>query len=134
MRTRRAALRTFAAGLTVSLVPLPGTLRAQESRIVKQGRFTGENTHSASGTVAIVEHNGRFHISIGGDFVVDGAPDLKIALRADGFDGVKIIGPLEGTVGAQSCALPAALDPAPCNEVWIWSGRLNLPLGRATLA
>lgn len=134
MKTRRDTLCALAAGLTVTLVPLPGSLRAQETNILKQGRFRGESNHSSSGTVAIVERNGRYHVAIGGDFTFDGAPDPKIALGADGYDATTILGALESNMGAQSYAIPASLDHTAYNEVWIWCEQYNVPLGRADLA
>jgi hypothetical protein len=133
MTTRRQALRTLAAGLSVTLVPLPKALRAQDFTVIKQGSFAGESGHATSGAAAIVERDGRHFVSLGLDFAFDGAPDPKVALGSDGYRADSLLGPLETNVGAQSYPLPAELDPVEFNEVWLWCEEFDVPLGRAAL-
>lgn len=133
MTTRRQALRTLAAGLAVTLAPLPAALRAQDFTIVRQGSFAGESGHVTSGAAAIVERGGRHFVSLGTDFTFDGAPDPKVALGSDGYRADTLLGPLASNSGAQSYALPEGVDPEEFNEVWIWCEEFDVPLGLATL-
>lgn len=133
MSTRRQALRTLVAGLTVTLAPLPKALRAQDFTVLKQGLFAGESGHETSGSAAVTESDGRYFVSLGNDFAFDGAPDPKVALGTDGYRADTLLGGLQSNDGAQSYPLPDGLDPGEFNEVWLWCEEFNVPLGRAGL-
>ncbi|WGH80281.1 DM13 domain-containing protein [Jannaschia ovalis] len=93
------------------------------------GSFTGASGHATNGTAEIAD--GR--VNLLADFRFDGAPDPKVALGRDGYDPATLMGPLAADSGASSYALPAGVDPADYNEVWIWCERFNVPLGVARL-
>jgi len=132
-QTRRQALNTLVAGLTVSLAPLPAALRAKDFTVVKQGSFVGRSDHATSGSAAIIEQDGGFYISLGSDFAFDGAPDPKLGLGSDGYDAATQSGDLQANSGAQSYPLPEGVDPAAYNEIWLWCEEFNVPLGLAAL-
>jgi hypothetical protein len=135
MTSRREALRTIAiaAGLGISLVPLPAALRAQDFTVVKQGRFEGRSNHLASGSAAITERDGRYYVSLGGDFAFDGAPDPQVALGSDGYRSETLLGALTSYEGAQSYPIPPGIDPAAYNEIWLWCVAADVPLGMVAL-
>ncbi|WP_424933819.1 DM13 domain-containing protein [Amaricoccus macauensis] len=133
MTLRRDFLRTTLAGLAVSLAPLPAALRAEELRVLKQGSFSGRSAHVTTGSAAITEQDGRHFVSLGHDFSFDGAPDPKVALGRDGYDGDTILGPLQSNAGAQTYALPEGFNPADYNEIWVWCERFDVPLGVASI-
>jgi hypothetical protein len=139
MPTRRQLIATAAAGLAVSLAPLPGALRADQApadqaTVVKRGSFVGASGHATSGSGAILASGSRHFVSLGSDFSLDGAPDPKVALGRDGYDADTLLGPLEALAGAQTYPIPERLDPAAYDEIWIWCERFDVPLGVASLA
>jgi hypothetical protein len=67
------------------------------------------------------------------DFILDGAPDPKVAL---GYNGVKtewILAPLAKNKGKSSYKVPANIDLDHVNEVWIWCEEFSVPLGYAKI-
>ena len=93
------------------------------------GTFVGASNHVTTGTAEIA----GTEVNLLADFTFDGAPDPKVALGKDGYDKTTLMGPLKSNTGASSYAIPAGIDPAEYNEVWIWCERFNVPLGVATL-
>ena len=67
------------------------------------------------------------------DFTFDGAPDPKVALGKDGYDAKTLMTALASDSGASSYEIPAGIDAADYNEVWIWCEQYNVPLGVAKL-
>ncbi|MEM1272544.1 MAG: DM13 domain-containing protein [Pseudomonadota bacterium] len=122
MLTRRHLLKT-----SVVLIAAPVALRAGGHG--RLGSFVGESNHETRGTAEIADGM----VNLLDDFWFDGAPDPKVALGADGYDPATLMGPLESNTGAQSYTIPAGIDPADYNEVWIWCERFNVPLGVARL-
>nr|WP_255699750.1 DM13 domain-containing protein [Jiella avicenniae] len=100
---------------------------------LKSGRFTGASGHDVSGAVTIESGEGGAVLRFGPDFSFDGAPDPKVAFGHDGYDPATLIGPLKAASGAQSYAVPAGLDPAGYDEVWIWCEEFAVPLGMAKI-
>ena len=101
---------------------------------MKSGVFEGGSGHSTSGSVQIVEQDGKYLIHLGDDFVQDGtAPDATVALGQDGYDAATNLGKLRSFKGAQDYELPAGFDPAKFNEVYIWCKKFAVPLGVASI-
>jgi hypothetical protein len=136
MASRRDILQAAAAfGLAgVLAAGSPSGLRAQEAMVLRQGTFTGASGHATAGSGAIVEQNGRYYVSLGRDFDHDDtAPDAKVAMGRDGYRAETLMGPLKAAKGAQSYLVPAGVDQADYNEIWIWCERFSVPLGVARL-
>lgn len=129
MKTRRQFLTAMSAA---TLTPLLA-VRAYAADVIGRGTFQGESRHETTGSVEVTGAPGSFEVQLGADFTFDGAPDPKVALGRDGYDPNTILGPLASNSGAQSYPIPAGLDPADYNEVWIWCERFNVPLGKAIL-
>lgn len=118
-----------AALLTASL-----TFPAFAMEAVKSGAFEGGSGHSTAGAVSIIEKDGKYLIHLGDDFVQDGtAPDATVALGQDGYDETTNLGKLRSFTGAQDYELPAGIDPAKFNEVYIWCKKFSVPLGVASI-
>ena len=93
--------------------------------------FVGINGHTVTGRAEIVGTT----VHLLDDFRFDGAPDPKIALGLNGvYDPATLSGQLENFSGASSFELPAGIDPANYNEVWVWCERFNVGLATATEA
>lgn len=113
------------AGLTVAAAP---AFAGGHGRL---GNFRGLSNHITTGTAEIAADG----VQLLEDFTFDGAPDPKVALGKDGvYDPATLMGPLESNTGASKYALPAGINPADYNEVYIWCERFNVPLGVAEVS
>ena len=98
------------------------------------GVFSGASGHTTSGMVTVTRQGGQYVIELGGDFVLDGAPDPYVALGA----GNK---PVEGGLGAVLASNTGAaryvIDATPATDgatqVIIWCKRYAVPLGIASI-
>jgi len=91
--------------------------------------FSGINRHTVSGRAEIVGTT----VHLLEDFRFDGPPDPKIALGKDGAsDPNTLSGQLVNFSGASSFELPAGIDPAEYNEVWVWCEQFSVGLAIAT--
>ena len=127
MTSRRSFLIASTALLTTTA--LPG-LAGGHGRI---GTFTGASNHETRGRAEVVTQGGKSEVILLDDFWFDGAPDPKVALGRNGYDPSTLMGKLRSNTGKQSYAVPAGIDAAQYNEVWIWCERFNVPLGVAKL-
>ena len=94
------------------------------------GTFSGLSNHITTGTAEIAGAK----INLLDDFTFDGAPDPKVALGKDGtYDPNTLMGLLKSNTGASSYDVPAGIDAADYNEVWIWCEQFNVPLGVAKI-
>ena len=128
MPSRRQFIGMLAVSGPVAALGLPAM--AQDSR---SGSFTGASRHVTTGTAYLEPEDGGYVVRLGADFTFDGAPDPKVALGADGYDPATLMGALGSNTGEQVYPVPAGVDPAAYNEVWIWCERFNVPLGVAKL-
>ena len=128
MPTRRQFVGMLALSLPAAALGLPAAAQSARS-----GAFTGKSRHVTTGTAYLEQREGGYVVRLGPDFTFDGAPDPKVALGADGYDASTLMGALGANTGEQVYPLPAGVDPAAYNEVWIWCERFNVPLGVATL-
>jgi len=94
------------------------------------GRFRGLSNHITTGTAELNSDS----VQLLDDFTFDGAPDPKVALGKDGaYDPATLMGLLKNNNGASQYALPAGINAADYNEVWIWCEQFNVPLGVASV-
>lgn len=146
-RTTSAAARAFfiagtiVTGLGAAAVsaqsPSPRPIAAEASMagdvVRAQGTFVGDSNHITTGGVTIERQGDVTIVRLHGDFSLDGAPDPKVALGRDGYDAATLMGPLTALNGEQVFVIPANIDEADYNEVWIWCERFSVPLGHADL-
>ena len=94
------------------------------------GTFSGLSNHVTSGTAELNSDG----VQLLDDFFFDGAPDPKVALGKDGkYDPATLMGLLTSNSGSSQYALPAGINAADYNEVWIWCEQFNVPLGVASV-
>lgn len=127
MTNRRAFLIGSSALLASTALP---AFAAGHGRI---GEFTGASNHDTKGRAELVTQNGKSQVILLDDFWFDGAPDPKVALGRDGYDKNTLMGLLKANSGKQTFDVPAGIDAAQYNEVWIWCEKFNVPLGVAKL-
>ncbi len=92
------------------------------------GQLEGRSTHTSSGTAEIAGDK----VSLLDDFYLDNAPDPVVGLGKDGvYDPNTFMGELTNMRGASTYQVPAGIDSADYNEVYVWCRAANVPLSVA---
>ena len=126
-------LGVAAAALTFALVLAPFSAEAG-SKVVKSGEFTGASDHITTGGVSIIETTSGALVVLENSFSLDGAPDPKVGFGKSGtYDEKSKVAHLENIKGLQVYAIPASVNVADYNEVYIWCEKFSVPLGVAAL-
>lgn len=106
---------------------------------VSVGGFDGID-HSAEGTAAVYEQDGRYVLRFEDDTDIQNGPDLYVWVLASdtyeaGTPGEYLdLGTLEGNVGGQNYDLPSEFDPEVHRFVLVWCLRFAVPFAGAPLA
>jgi len=125
---------TFAIAVAVLGAVLAAPLSASAGeKVLASGAFRGKSGHAASGGVSVVKTETGIRVVLARDFKFDGAPDPKLGFGKDGYVKATQFSVLKSNNGEQTYDLPAGLDPADYNEVWVWCEQYSVPLGVATL-
>ncbi len=120
------------AAILASLPLMTGAQAA--SHALATGTFVGASGHATSGGVSIVQTDAGKMVVLEDDFSFDGAPDPKVGFGRDGvYDPASQLAPLDANKGRQTYSIPASVDLAKYNEVYIWCEKFNVPLGVAKL-
>lgn len=108
---------------------------ADQIQEIKKGNFTGfDKVHTGSGTVRIVNINGKNYIRFDEDFNVNNGPDLYVGLGKNGsYIKDSELGKLKGNIGSQNYELPENIDPQSVEEVWVWCKAFSVPFTKAIL-
>lgn len=133
MINRRTFLSATAiVGTGVALIGAAPALA--ESMTSATGTFEGRSNHVTSGSVSIIEEDGRRFVELGDDFSLDGGPDPRVAFGMDNtYDPDSKLGALLSLTGKQRYAVPPTLDISKYNEVHIWCDVASVPLGVAKI-
>ncbi len=129
MKTKTLA---FAVAVLGAIIVAPVAASAGEE-VLASGAFRGKSGHAASGGVSVVKTETGIRVVLAGDFKFDGAPDPKLGFGKDGYVKATQFSVLKSNNGEQIYEIPAALDPADYNEVWVWCEQYSVPLGVANL-
>lgn len=98
------------------------------------GTFTGLSNHITTGGVEVVKADGGWEIHLKDDFTFDGAPDPRVGFGKNGtFVDPTDFEPLRKNAGAQVYKVPADIDPAEFDNVFIWCRKFSVPLGFASI-
>ena len=118
--------------VSAAIVLLASSLAFADGRT---GTFKGLSNHVTTGDVSIVSGADGVQILLASNFTFDGAPDPKVALGKDGkYDPATLIEPLRSISGEQSYQVPASINVADYNEVYIWCEKFSVGLGVASLS
>lgn len=99
------------------------------------GTFNGASGHEVRGKVDVVRTDSGWQVRLGEDFFLDGAPDPRVGFGSGGrFAAATDFEALRRNTGAQVYNVPAGIDPAGYDEVYIWCGQFSVPLGVAQIA
>jgi len=125
-------MEKITAILLSALIALPGVpALAGEGA----GSFNGVSGHEAAGQVAVVKTADGWEVRLGNDFSFGGAPDPWVGFGNSGsFAPATDFYRLRSNTGAQVYKVPADIDPAVYDEVYIWCRRYSVPLGVAEIA
>lgn len=128
-----------AAPSTTVDVTTPTTQPVESSpTTVATGSFYGID-HSAGGTAAVYEQDGRFVLRFEDDTDIQNGPDLFVWVLPEGdYDGgvpsdYLDLGRLKGNIGGQNYELPDEFDPSVHQSVLIWCVRFAVPFAAAPL-
>ncbi|MEM9058891.1 MAG: DM13 domain-containing protein [Pseudomonadota bacterium] len=122
-----AAQQAKPAAPTVTLA------QAADAAVTARGTFEGKSKHITTGHASIGRVGKQWVVILEDDFTFDGAPDPRVALGSNGYDKNAQLALLSSNAGKQVYAIPAGLDVANFNEVWIWCKKFSVPLGLAKL-
>ncbi|MEL6998210.1 MAG: DM13 domain-containing protein [Pseudomonadota bacterium] len=116
--------------------PAPSVTLAQaaDAAVTARGTFVGKSKHVTTGHAAIGRVGTQWVVILEDDFTFDGAPDPHVALGNNGYNKDARLALLSSNSGKQVYAIPAGLDVAQFNEIWIWCKKFSVPLGVATLS
>ena len=98
-----------------------------------RGSFQGASNHVTSGGVTVEKTAKGYVLVLEDDFSFDGAPDPQLGFGKDGYDGKTRFSKLKSNSGKQTYEVPAGIDVAQYNEVWVWCEKFSVPLGVAKL-
>lgn len=123
---------------TVFAIALAGLISfstAADAGAVASGTFTGASNHITTGGVEVIKNDDGSHtVVLAADFSLDGAPDPRVGFGKDGtYDKATGMGLLKSLNGKQSFTVPAGVDPADYNEIYIWCLEFSVPLGVAAI-
>lgn len=114
--------------------PPPSGGTVTSVRGVGQGTFEGLAGHTAQGKASLLQIGGTFFVRLEDDFYVTNGPDVFIGLGKNGeYDKAAQIAPLKGNEGSQNYEVPADINAAQYNEIWIWCRTFSVPFGKARL-
>ena len=125
-------MKTYRAILMAALIALPTSVAMAGGG---SGSFTGASGHKTSGAVEVVQTADGWEVRLQSDFTFDGAPDPWIGFGAGGkFARATDFYRLRSNSGGQVYKVPADIDPASYDEVYIWCRRYSVPLGVAQIS
>ena len=129
-----SSLTIAVVALVLAFATVPGatvSATAASGDVVYSGTFEGAGGKRSGGTFEILEDDGKRFIRLSDDFHLSSVPDPKLAFGHDGYARGTIYAKLTAFRGAQVYEIPAHLDPATFNQVWIWCERFDVPLAVA---
>jgi hypothetical protein len=116
------------------LTSLGASAVCADDDILLSGQFRGVSGHQTNGDVSVRETADGKVVVLEESFSFDGAPDPKLGFGKDGsYDKGSQFSALGSNSGRQVYKLPADVDPAAYNQVYVWCERYSVPLGVADL-
>jgi hypothetical protein len=118
---------------TAKPAPTISAEAAKTAAVTARGTFVGKSNHVTTGHASIALVDKQWVVILEDDFTFDGAPDPHVALGSGGYRKDAKLALLSSNNGKQVYAIPANLDVADFNEIWIWCVKFAVPLGVAEL-
>lgn len=107
--------------------------------VFKTGTLKGLNKHKVTGVVTIVKTADGYVAKLSEDFFLDAAPDPQLAFGKStakgkrGYDKSTLFAKLKALRGGQSFKIPARINPADYDEIYVWCPKFYVGLGKADL-
>jgi hypothetical protein len=141
VEARETPASTVASATTTTPAESPSTTQPppSEPSVVVEGDFFGID-HSAEGTAAVYEQDGKYVLRFEDDTDIQNGPDLFVWLLEggdyeNGTPSAYIdLGKIKGNVGGQNYDLPPEYDPDLHQFVLIWCLRFSTPFAGAPLS
>ena len=112
----------------------PGEARIPDGAwISHRAVLIGKSDHDTVGTISLYQSEQYPVLVFEPNFRVTGAPEVVVALGADGYRPDTALGSLLKPSGRQAYAMPRGFDIHRYNEVWLWSPSAGKPVGIARL-
>ena len=126
-----AEITAVAAG--VSSVPF--RLEAGSGASVRSGAFSGLNGYNVQGTATLTQSSSGAMLTFGSDFLSQSGPGLYVYLspQQNSVAGGVQLGKLSANSGAQSYAIPSAVNLAGFGFVIIYCQPFGIPFGACAL-
>ncbi len=126
MRAIMAVAVLIAVGVAM---PLPAMASP-----VGNGIFKGATGHSTTGSVTVRKQGDVYVIELGGDFVLDGAPDPYVALGSgSALAKGGLVAVLKSNTGKQRYTVKATGALKNAKQVLIWCKKYAVPIGVAPI-
>lgn len=124
-------------GLVAAFVLTVSTAFAGDINIkttLNEGSFAGASGHVTKGDVKVVTtQSGQTLVVLGENFFFDGAPDPQISFGKGGKHiPATLMGKLASNTGKQVYEVPAGVNPADFDQVYVYCVKYNVPLGVAS--
>lgn len=108
--------------------------QAVSPEVISQGTFTGLEGHRAEGSARLIKIVDKYFIRFEDDFRITNGPDLFVYFgKNDQYDASAKIAHLKGNIGGQNYEVPAGINPANFNEIWVWCRAFRVAFGKAVL-
>lgn len=128
-------VKSILAGLAIAGALIFSPIATADSSVAASGEFSGLSRHVTTGGVSILKTSTGYVLVLEQNFSLDGAPSPTIGFGKGGkFDGKTEFTKLKDKTGLQVYALPATINPADYDEIYIWCAKFSVPLGVAKLA
>lgn len=102
---------------------------------ISRGAFEGLAGHSGSGAVKLLKSGSAYFVRFEPDFKVTNGPALYVHFGKNGeYAPDANLGALKGNEGSQNYELPAGIDSAAYDEVWVWCKTFSVPFAKAVLS
>ena len=123
---------------TVFAIALAGLIsfsNAADAGAVASGTFTGASNHITTGGVEVIKNDdGSHNVELAADISHASSTDPRVGFGNDGtYATATGMGLLKSLNGKQSFTVPAGVDPADYNEIYIWCLEFSVPLGVAAI-
>lgn len=136
LRTLKLAGLALTLGIGLQAVALAEDAAIEsivaDSEVLQTASFVGENGHTVSGNIQLVQNGEVVYLVLGEDFSFDGAPDPRLGFSTgDEFDENSTFSSLNLDSGQQIYRLPATMDISGFDEVTIWCEQFSVSLAEA---
>ena len=114
---------------------IPSGQSTLSTSVMAQGSFHDVIAgHHAKGTASLLKIGSAYYVRFEDDFEITNGPDLVVYLgKNNHYDPSAQLASLKGNIGSQNYEIPATINVAQYDEVWVWCRSFSVPFGTASL-